>query len=115
LRTRHAKDPTYEAPFESADLSVACGRTFSVRPVAARQWSEGGCTESFGDGTERAIDCALMYAIERCQCGYDRCFGSFQTGIEVGMSLSNDGDELRGSLWFKNDLDASLVTLRRQP
>ena len=26
-----------------------------------------------------------------------------------------DGEELRGSLWFKSNLDASLLTLRRQP
>jgi hypothetical protein len=103
-----------QAPVESADVAAACGYTFTARRAAAQQWSEVGCTEVFGDGAEHPVDCALMYASERCQCGHDRCFSSFQTGIEVGLSLSNDGEELRGSLWFRSNLDASLLTLHRQ-
>lgn len=104
-----------QAPVERTDFTTTCGHAFSARPVQVGQWSEAGCTEVLDDGTARDVDCALMYAIERCQCGHDRCVASYQTGIEVGLSLSDDGAELRGSLWFKSDLDASLLTLRRQP
>jgi hypothetical protein len=104
-----------QAPVESVDTREACGHSFAALPLAMESWSPQGCATIAADGKSEPIDCDIMYALERCQCAFDGCFASFDTGIEVGMALSGDGQELRGPLWFKSNVDAALLRLTRQP
>lgn len=94
------------------DPVAACGRSFAVLPPADLSWSPLGCSRTSSDGTE-PIDCALMYALEFCQCARDACFAAFSSSIDVGLALSADGATLSGSLWFLNEVDAAPVTLTR--
>jgi hypothetical protein len=96
-------------PVEWLDPSQACGFSFGVRPPAEPTWSPAGCARGARD-----IDCALMYALERCECGRDACFAAFEPDIEVGLALSEDRRSLVGSLWYENELDAASVALQRE-
>jgi hypothetical protein len=100
-------------PVEWPDASQACGFSFGVRPPAEPVWSPAGCARLDGNDSED-IDCALMYSLERCECGRDACFAAFEPGIEVGLALSEDQRVLAGSLWYENELDAAPLALRRE-
>jgi hypothetical protein len=72
-----------------------------------------GCTLRRGEDVE-AIDCALLYALEHCECARDACFAAFDRGAEVGLELTADG-ALSGSLWYQNGLDRAPVVFSREP
>jgi hypothetical protein len=95
---------------EWLDPTQACGSSFGVRPPAEPTWSHAGCARRGA----RNIDCALMYALERCECGRDACFAAFDPDIEVGLALLVDQGSLVGSLWYENELDAASVALQRE-
>jgi hypothetical protein len=99
---------SWEAPDQ------ACGVAFGVLPDAEPRYSALGCSRVTRDGAE-AIDCALMYALEYCQCARDACFARFDRSVEVGLVLSQDGTALGGSLWYENERGASPITLNRVP
>jgi hypothetical protein len=99
-------------PVRWSDPSQACGFSFGVRPPAETRWSSAGCSR-IGPEEAEAIDCALMYALERCRCGRDACYAAFEPGIEVGLALSEDQQVLAGSLWYESELDAAPLELRR--
>jgi hypothetical protein len=92
----------------------ACGVAFGVLPDGMSRYSVLGCSRLTPDGAE-AIDCALMYALDYCQCGRDACFARFDRSVEVGLTLSEDGMTLTGSLWYENERDAAFITLTRVP
>jgi hypothetical protein len=92
----------------------ACGVAFGVLPQAQPRYSPSGCSRVTLDGAE-AIDCALMYALEYCQCASDGCFARFDRSVAVGLALSPDGTALRGSLWYEDERGASPITLNRVP
>jgi hypothetical protein len=100
-------------PIEWPDASQACGFSFGVRPPARPVWSPAGCARIGADDAED-IDCALMYALERCECGRDACFAALEPRIEVGLVLSEDQRVLAGSLWYENEVDAASLALWRQ-
>jgi hypothetical protein len=97
----------------SPDPSQVCGLSFGVRRPAEPRWSPAGCTLSRGEDVE-AIDCALLYALERCECARDGCFAA-DGGVEVGLALSAGGAALRGSLWYESGVDRAGVVLSRAP
>lgn len=101
------------ASIESPDPAAACGFSFGVRRPAEASWSPLGCTLRRGEESE-VIDCALLYALERCECARDACFAAFDGGAEVGLELTEDG-ALSGSLWYQNGLDRAPVVLSRVP
>jgi hypothetical protein len=103
-----------QTPVERADTSQPCGISWDVVPLSMERWAATGCEQVDAAGNAEPIDCSLMYALERCKCAYDGCFASFYSGIEVGLNLSADADELSGSLWFKSNVDAALLRLRRE-
>jgi hypothetical protein len=94
------------------DESPACGFSFGVRLPAEPRWSSGGCSRTSAAGVE-PIDCALMYALERCECARDACFAADHGGMDVGLALGVDGAVLSGSLWYESESDAASLTLRR--
>jgi hypothetical protein len=102
-----------QASIESPDPAAACGFSFGVRLPAEASWSPLGCTLRRGEEIED-IDCALLYALERCECARDACFAAFDGGAEVGLELTDDG-ALSGSLWYQNGLDRAPVVLSRVP
>jgi hypothetical protein len=103
-----------QPPVGWIDESQTCGFSFGARSKAEPRWSSSGCSRSSAAGVE-PIDCALMYALERCQCARDACFAAYHGGMDVGLELSEDGTRLTGSLWYENEGDAALVELGRQP
>ncbi len=104
-----------QTPVQRADAAQPCGFSWDIVPLSMERWAATGCEQVDAAGNGEPIDCSLMYALERCKCAFDGCFASFYSGIEVGLSLSNDAQELSGSLWFKSNVDAALLRLRRQP
>lgn len=103
-----------QASIEWPDPSQACGSSFGVRLPAEPRWSPAGCTLTRGEDVED-IDCALLYALERCECARDACFAAYEGGVEVGLALTEDGAALRGSLWYVNGVDRALAVLSRVP
>jgi hypothetical protein len=103
-----------QASIESPDPGQACGFSFGVRLPAEPSWSASGCTLTGRERVEE-IDCALLYALERCECARDACFAAFDGGVEVGLALTEDGAALRGSLWYENGVDRALLMLARVP
>ena len=103
-----------QTPVERADASQPCGFSWDIVPLSMERWAATGCEQVDAAGNAEPIDCSLMYALERCKCAFDGCFASFYSGIEVGLNLSSDAQELSGSLWFKSNVDAALLRLRRE-
>jgi hypothetical protein len=101
-------------PVSWDDPRQACGVAFGVLPDGEPRYSVSGCSWVTLDGAE-AIDCALMYALEYCQCARDACFARFDRSVDMGLALSQDGTALTGSLWYENERDASQITLIRLP
>lgn len=101
-------------PVSWEDPSQACGLRFGVLPDAAPRFSVAGCTRSTRDGVSVAIDCALMYALEYCQCAPDACFARFDRVVDVGLSSAQEGT-LSGSLWYENGANAAWIELSRVP
>jgi hypothetical protein len=101
-------------PVSWDDPGQACGVAFGVLPDGEPRYSVLGCSRVTLDGAE-AIDCALMYALEYCQCARDACFARFDRSIVVGLALSRDGTALTGSLWYEDERGASPITLNRVP
>jgi hypothetical protein len=95
------------------DETRECGFDFGVTSGRDSETS-AGCARIGADGATTPLDCALMYTLRHCRCGMDACFASFDTGIDVGLELSEDGNSLHGSMWYSGDLDAASVTLVRQ-
>jgi hypothetical protein len=102
-----------QTPIARDEPFIACGVAFDALPPSSERWSETGCTLALETGSE-AIDCGRMYSLERCECARDGCIASAATWIDVGLRLSADGDDLSGSLWFKNETDAAALRLSRQ-
>jgi hypothetical protein len=102
-------------PVTWEDATQACGFAFGVLPEGQSIWSAQGCTRIDRDGGAEAIDCALMYALEYCQCARDACFARIDRAVDVGLALSQDGTELSGSLWYENGADAASIVLSRVP
>jgi hypothetical protein len=98
------------------DEALECGFASGVSPPGRDEESTAGCARIGADGSSTPIDCALMYTLRHCQCGTDACFASFDfdSGINVGLELSTDGESLRGSMWYSGDEDAASVGLARQ-
>lgn len=101
-------------PVSWEDPDQPCGVAFGVLPEAQLHYSALGCSRVTPDGAE-SIDCALMYALEYCQCARDACFARFDRSVEVGLTLSEDGTELSGSLWYESGRDAAPLTLTGAP
>ena len=101
-------------PVSWEDPNQACGVAFGVLPDAEPRYSVLGCSRVTQDGAE-AIDCALMYALEYCQCARDACFARLDRSVEVGLASSQDGTALRGSLWYESGRDEAPITLNRVP
>jgi hypothetical protein len=101
-------------PVSWEDPTQACGIAFGVLPEGESSWSALGCTRSSRDGAE-AIDCALMYALDYCQCARDACFARFDRTVDIGLVLSQDGTALSGSLWYANGANAAPIALSRAP
>jgi hypothetical protein len=101
-----------QTPVAWSDGTQACGYSFGARNPGVPRWSSQGCS-LLADGSAEPIDCALLYALERCECARDACFGG-EVEIEVGLTLSAEGT-LDGSLWYENENDAAQLTLRRAP
>jgi hypothetical protein len=101
-------------PLSWEDSNQACGFGFGVLPDAELRYSPRGCTRATRDGVE-AIDCALMYALNYCQCARDGCFARFDWVVEVALALSQDGAALGGSLWYETGASAAEVELTRAP
>jgi hypothetical protein len=103
-----------QPPVHWPDASRACGLSFGVRSPATPRYSSLGCSRIHAEGAD-PIDCALMYALEHCECASDACFATDGAGMDVGLALSDDGDSLSGSLWYQRENDAASVSLRRLP
>jgi hypothetical protein len=102
-----------QTPVRREDTRQGCGFDFGVLPEGTSTWSAAGCSRTRTEGTE-AIDCALMYALEFCDCARDGCFASFEGPLEVGLELAEDGASLHGSLWY-DELNAAPIDLSRTP
>jgi len=102
-----------QAPFTRAEPFIACGVAFDAVPPNSERWAPEGCELALDSGNE-PIDCGVMYSLARCQCARNGCIASFMSRIEVGLRLSEDGGELSGSLWFKDETDAATLRLSRQ-
>jgi hypothetical protein len=100
------------SPVPRPDDTQACGYSFGARTAGEPRWSRQGCSLVGEDGAA-PIDCALLYALERCQCARDTCFAT-EAEMEIGLTLAEDGT-LAGSLWYENENDAAELTLRRVP
>ena len=103
-----------QQPVRWEDASQACGFGFGVLSPAVSSWSSSGCSRLADDGS-RTIDCALMYALDYCDCGRDACFANFGRSVEVGLELTPSGSALRGSLWYEDEANAGWVVLSRVP
>jgi hypothetical protein len=101
-----------QAPVAWPDGTQACGYTFGARNAGVPRWSSQGCS-LLVEGSAEPIDCALLYALERCECARDACFGA-AADIEIGLTLSEQGT-LEGSLWYENEIDAAQLSLLRAP
>jgi hypothetical protein len=101
-------------PVSWDDPQQACGVAFGVLPAATSRYSPLGCSRMTSDDIQE-IDCALMYALDYCQCARDACFARFGRSVDVGLVLSQEGMTLTGSLWYESERAASPVTLSRVP
>jgi hypothetical protein len=101
-----------QAPRARPDPFFECGVAFEALPPGSERWSPDGCWLSTVDGQFEPIDCGRMYSLERCECARDGCIASSESRVEVGLRLTEE-DELRGSLWFKNETDAASLRLQR--
>lgn len=101
-----------QTPVAWPDGTQACGYSFGARNPGVPRWSSQGCS-LLVEASAEPIDCALLYALERCECARDACFGAV-ADIEIGLTLTERGT-LDGSLWYENEIDAARVSLRRAP
>jgi hypothetical protein len=101
-------------PLRWADETLACGYGFGVQLPGTDIEGSAGCGRVSADGEATPVDCELSYTLRRCQCAADACTSSFTAGIDVGLELAGDGNQLRGSIWYKGDVDAALIALDRQ-
>jgi len=94
------------------DRTQPCGYVFGAGPPGSDNIAgAAGCARVTADGAATAIDCEVMYALQRCRCATDGCVAQPADVIEVGLRLT-DG-LLIGSLWYEGDLDAAGVTFAR--
>lgn len=100
-----------QAPAAWPDRTQPCGYAFGVGPPGSDDIGATGCARVTDDGAATAVDCALMYALQRCRCATDACVAQPADVMEVGLRLT-DG-LLVGSLWYKGDLDAAAVSFAR--
>jgi hypothetical protein len=100
-------------PVSWDDPRQLCGVSFGVLPAAMQRYSALGCSRITEEEAQE-IDCALMYALEHCQCARDACFARFDRSVEVGLELSQDGTALVGRLWYDSGLDAAPVLFSRE-
>jgi hypothetical protein len=100
-----------QSPQAWPDRTQPCGYTFGAGPPGSDSISASSCARVAADGAAAPIDCALMYALQRCRCAADACVAQSADVMEVGLRLT-DG-LLVGSLWYRGDVDAAAVSLAR--
>jgi hypothetical protein len=103
-----------QTPVSWQDPSQVCGFAFDVQGPGVSRRSSEGCSRESNDGVED-IDCALMYALEFCDCARDGCFATIERVVEVGLELAEDGASLQGRLWWENANAAPQVEFVRMP
>lgn len=100
-----------QAPEPWPDRTQACGRAFRAGPPGSDSIGGASCARVTDDGAAIAIDCELMYALQRCRCAADGCVARSTDVMQVGLRLTDQ--QLVGSLWYRDDLDAAAISLAR--
>jgi len=100
-----------QAPLAWPDQTQPCGSAFGVGPVGSDTVGAAGCARVAEDGLAVAIDCELMYSLQRCRCAADACVAEYADILEVGLKLT-DG-LLGGSLWYADGFAAATVSFAR--